>query len=280
MTNPQIIEAVRQAIVPRNPEQAWIVDNLLFLHIGGSRLYGTNTETSDWDIRGITLAPKSYWVGAHKFEQAEAKVPELGMDIVIYDVRKWLHMAVNVNPNVIESLYVTPESPACVKQSWWWWKIRHFTLPLVSKRAHVGYHGYATSQLKKMLTKQNNKTGRREIADAHGFDTKFAMHGFRLARQGAELLRTGKITFPRPDAGHLRAIRNGEVYKDSETCIAYWEREAADLDVALAESILPEKADFQTYNDLIESIYDNMVDPGRSRMHEFNARQSEAENER
>jgi predicted nucleotidyltransferase len=261
LTHDQLLDAVRRAIVPRNPQMHWVVDNLLFLHVGGSRLYGTHTADSDWDVRGVTLAPKSYWVGARTFEQAEAQVPELRLDIVIYDVRKWLHLTVNVNPNVVETLYVPADSPAVIRATPAWQWIAARTRTLISRRAHAGYHGYATSQLKKMMVKQANKTGRREIADAHGFDTKFAMHGFRLARQGIELLRTGTMTFPRPDADQLRRIRDGLVYVDSETCVADWEREAAELDQALGTSCLPEKADFEAYDRLLIDIYDRLVAP-------------------
>ena len=260
LSQSQILDAVRAVMIPRNPQMAWVLDNLLFLHIAGSRLYGTHTPDSDWDIRGVTLAPKSYWVGARTFEQAEAQVPEEAMDIVIYDLRKWLHLTVNVNPNVVETLYVPTTAGAAILSTPDWEWIAARTRPLISRRAHAGYHGYATSQLKKMLTKQTNKTGRREIAEAHGFDTKFAMHGFRLARQGAELLRTGTMTFPRPDAEDLRRIRDGIKYKDSETCIAAWEREAAELDRALTESTLPEKPDFDAYDRLLIDVFDQLVD--------------------
>jgi hypothetical protein len=257
----QLLEAVRRAIVPRNTEMAWVMDNLLFLHIAGSRLYGTNAVDSDWDVRGVTLAPKSYWVGARSFEQVETQMPEAGLDVVIYDLRKWLHLTVNVNPNVVETLYVPESGPAviCSSPAWEWIAAR--TRPLISRRAHAGYHGYALSQLKKMMVKQANKTGRTEIARAHGFDTKFAMHGFRLARQGAELLRTGTMTFPRPDAEELRRIRDGLAYQDSETCIADWEREASKLDRALEESCLPEKADFDAYDRLLIDVFDRIVAP-------------------
>lgn len=259
MGNEQLWEVVRQAIVPRNPEMKWVMDDLLFLHVGGSRLYGTDTADSDWDVRGVTLAPKSYWVGARTFEQAEAQVPELGLDVVIYDLRKWLRLAVNVNPNVVETLYVDASSGAVIRSAAAWEWIAARARRLISRRAHAGYHGYATSQLKKMMTKQANKTGRREIAEAHGFDTKFAMHGFRLARQGIELLRTGTMTFPRPDREQLRMIRDGKVYQDSQTCIAEWEREAAELDRALAGSCLPEKADFEEYDQLLIDVFDRLV---------------------
>jgi hypothetical protein len=261
MTHEELLSAVRDIIVPRNPEQAWVVDNLLFLHISGSRLYGTHTDASDWDVRGVTVAPKSYWVGARTFEHVEAQMPECGLDIVIYDLRKWLQMAINVNPNVVETLYVQPDSGNAlhVAEAWHW--IRGRTLPLISRRAHAGYHGYATSQIKKMVVKQGNKTGRRDLVEQFGFDSKFAMHGFRLARQGLELLTTGTMTFPRPDASWLRQIRDGRIYAAHETerCIADWEAEAARLDAALETSVLPVKSDLAEHDRLLTDVYDRLV---------------------
>jgi hypothetical protein len=67
------------------------------------------------------------------------------------------------------------------------------------------------------------------------------------------------MTFPRPDAPNLRAIRDGQIYRDSETAIADWEKEAATLDAALTESVLPEKADFQAQNQLLIDVYDQLA---------------------
>src|ERR1700722_20064834 len=93
-------------VVAQNPEQGWVIDNLAFLHIGGSTLYGTNTADSDLDIRGVTIAPKSFWVGARTFEQLECAIPEQNVEVVIFDIRKWLRLAAAVNPNVVETLFV------------------------------------------------------------------------------------------------------------------------------------------------------------------------------
>ena len=262
MTPDQLLAHTRDALIPRNPELGWVLssENLLFLHLSGSRLYGTHTSGSDYDIRGVTVAPKSYWVGARTFEQTQAQIPELGLDIAIYDFRRWLHLTVNVNPNVVETLYVPLDSDVVLQMNRAWWpELVARIKPLINRRAHAGYHGYAMSQLKKMLVKQSNKTGRRELTEAHGLDTKFVMHGFRLARQGAELLRTGTMTFPRPDANELRAIRDGRVYHDPETAIAAWEKEAAGLDAALTESVLPAKADFDAQNQLLLDVYDRLA---------------------
>lgn len=259
--NPNLIDQVRRLVVAQNPEQGWVIDNLVFLHIGGSTLYGTNTADSDLDIRGVTIAPKTFWVGARSFEQLECAIPEQNVEVVIFDVRKWLRLSVAVNPNVVETLFVDDTSGCSLLTTERWRYIRSEALALLNQRAHTGYHGYATSQLKKMIVKQSNKSGRREIAEALGFDLKFAAHGFRLASQGAELLRTGKITFPRPDRAHLSAIRYGKVYGPDELdrCVSDLTAATQELDQAFLETVLPAKADFERYDRLLVHIYDNYV---------------------
>jgi hypothetical protein len=259
-----LLDAIRREMLAQNPEQAWVVDRLAFLHVGGSTLYGTNTPDSDLDVRGVVIAPKSYWVGAQRFELLEAKLPEVNAEVVIYDLRKWLRLTVAVNPNVVETLFVDDDHPCTIVSSDAWRHVRSETLPLLNRQAHAGFHGYATSQLKKMVIKQSNKTGRREIADEFGFDLKFAAHGFRLAGQGAELLRTGRITFPRPDRDFLRAVRLGEVYApgDLDRCVADLVAASQDLDRALAETVLPQKADFERYDRLLVHMYEHFVASG------------------
>ena len=58
---------------------------------------------------------------------------------------------------------------------------------------------------------------------------------------------------------NLLDIRNGKVYQNSESCIAAWEQEAADLDTALVESVLPKTGDVKKYNKLLIDIYETMV---------------------
>jgi hypothetical protein len=248
--NPKIL---KEMIVKNNPEQGWIAHNLMLWHFHGSLLYGTNGIHSDTDIRGIVLAPKDYWVGAHKFEQIEIK--QDGLDIVIYDVRKWLNLVYYNNPSVIESLFVPDHTIIHASEHWNY--LRDEARKLLSKQAHTAFSGYAHAQWKKLFTKYHNKTGRQEIVDEHGFDTKFASHGFRLCRQGCELLKTGHITLPRPEAEFLKDVRSGMVYgkEDMMKCIDDLEKEKQELDVAFTESILPDKGDFKLYNNLLMEVF-------------------------
>jgi len=58
--------------------------------------------------------------------------------------------------------------------------------------------------------KKNRNVKRSELEEAHGFDTKHAMHLVRLLRMGAEALETGVIQVHRPDAAELLDIRHGK----------------------------------------------------------------------
>jgi uncharacterized protein len=236
----------------------WLRDSIRYAHIGGSHLYGSNTEQSDYDVRMIVCPPKDYWVGARTFEGTQVKSENI--DLCIYDIRRWVHLAFNMNPNVIETLFVPEDKEIAFYCHHFVWDklVKPRLLEQVSKAAYSGYKGYATAQLKQMVIKHGNKTGRRDIADQYGFDVKFASHGFRLLRQGAELLRVGRITFPRPDAQELLDIRTGKKYgpNELERCVADLTAEQQLLDEALVESCLPNKGNFEVINKLLQDIYD------------------------
>jgi uncharacterized protein len=60
---------------------------------------------------------------------------------------------------------------------------------------------------------ERNKS-RADLEARYGYDTKHAMHLVRLLSEGKELLLTGNITLPRPDARELLEIRNGKYTYD------------------------------------------------------------------
>lgn len=256
-----IVEQIHKNL---DDSRKWIIDNLCVLHIAGSRLYGTNTESSDIDVRGVTIAPKEYWIGRKRFEQLEIPSDsDLGMDIVIYDIRKWFQMAIKMNPNVVETLFVTEDSECTLEWNHIWDRVHHSKDIFLNKGCYDSYMGYSTSQYKKMIIKRENKTGRQELVSENGYDTKFAAHALRLTRQGAELLKTGNIVFPRPDAEELLQIRNGLKYKnDLDSMLEYIEKEQQNLKLALVESKLPDSGDYESLSQLQMQIYDNWIHDG------------------
>lgn len=72
----------------------------LFLCLGGSHAYGTQTETSDVDLRGAVMNTQRELLGLSNFEQ----FVHTPTDTVIYGFNKLIPLLMNCNPNIIEML--------------------------------------------------------------------------------------------------------------------------------------------------------------------------------
>lgn len=119
----------------------------IFKCITGSHAYGTLTEDSDLDIRGIAIPPWEYFTGyLHKFEQYEDKVN----DITIWSLRKFMELAANNNPNIIE-LFFLPKDLWLINTPYWEEIVRNKGLFMSTKLRHT-FAGYAYAQLKRIET--------------------------------------------------------------------------------------------------------------------------------
>lgn len=87
------------------PETHWCHQRLLLKVRAGSRCHGLAGETSDEDTRGVCLPPARYLYGLSHFEQWESE----GRDHVIYSLVKFVRLALDGNPNIIETFYVDPQ---------------------------------------------------------------------------------------------------------------------------------------------------------------------------
>jgi predicted nucleotidyltransferase len=130
----------------RSPATSWIGDRTIFLTLHGSRAYGTNTEESDYDYRGITIPTKEYYLGTKHFEQMELKAPE--PDTVVYEIRKTFELAANCNPNVLEFLHTDPSDHVFVHPLGQ--MILDHKDDFLSKRVKYTLLGYSMSQMKRM----------------------------------------------------------------------------------------------------------------------------------
>ncbi len=290
---------------------------LIFRCISGSNLYGTNTPDSDIDERGVFVPSEEYFYGfLNRTEQFEDKKN----DIVYYEIRKFMQLAISCNPNIIELLFVPKDKWLHYTDEWE--EIIKNSHLFVSKKAKHTFSGYAHAQFNKIKLhrnwllnppkkkperedfglspyksdlskdqigafnvllsmklenirdfhplkeelekmeethtikslctqfpqidlestkniipisnmfleilqkenaysqaqryfnqyenwKKNRNPTRAKLENEFGFDLKHAMHLCRLISEGEELLTTGKITFPRPDAKFLLEVKNG-----------------------------------------------------------------------
>lgn len=129
----------------------WLENSLLFLTKHGSHAYGLNTASSDLDIKGVCCPPEVYFTGAFEtFEQAEGKDLEKNMEYVIYDIRKFIKLAAECNPNIIELLW-TDDSDLLMNTEEGT-LLRSHKRDFLSTKARYTFAGYAIAQLKRIKT--------------------------------------------------------------------------------------------------------------------------------
>lgn len=124
-------------------EQAFVNDNLIYRVICGSHSYGLDTKDSDIDYKGITIPPKEYYFGLKTFEQQER-----GADEVIYSLHKFVKLARDSNPNIIELLYT--DKKFITHMNKYGQRLRDNRDLFLSTKAKHTFSGYAFAQLKRI----------------------------------------------------------------------------------------------------------------------------------
>ena len=133
-------------------------DNKILEIIVGSHLYGTNTPTSDFDYSGIFLPPKEFVFGLKRVEEVNLSVTDKdesgrntqhAVDKKLYEFRKFVKLAMENNPNIIEQLFVNEPNIIYINDS------GRALLAERLKFPHKGllqkFKGYAFSQKHKMV---------------------------------------------------------------------------------------------------------------------------------
>ena len=227
----------------------------------GSVAHGTyipNTEpnsTDDIDLMSIHFVPADYYIGIKNIGKGtiESFVDE--WDIVSYEFKKFVHLLIKSNPNVMSMLWMKDDyyisKPVFGKLL-----IDNRNL-FTSKKAFSAYTGYAAGQLKKMtaFTKEGYMGEKRKrLVEKLGFDAKNASHCIRLLKQGIEYLSTGEIIVDRTDidAKELIAIKQGSL--TLEEIKEYAEDLFSESKIAFTKSHLPEEPNHEGINKLVSHI--------------------------
>ena len=147
--------------------------HVILLGLAGSYSYGTDIDTSDIDIRGITLNQKSDLIGLSAFEQ----YVDENTDTVIYAFNKIITLLLSCNPNTIELLGLNPEHYLYLNA------IGEMLLAnkklFLSKRAINSFGGYADAQLRRLQNALARDTFQQSEKEQHIFNSvKNAMHDF------------------------------------------------------------------------------------------------------
>ena len=193
----------------------------------GSTIHGLSVkDTDDLDLMGICIPKPEQTIGlSQPFEQHVWRTQPEGhpsgpgdIDLTVYSLRKFLRLAANGNPTLLNLLFVQPKDRhidsdlAC--------ELRDLTDKIVSREAAARYRGYLRAQRERLIGVRGQKhTGgarRAKYMAEAGWDTKYAMHMVRLGVQGVELLHTGKISLPiqEPLRSQIMDVRLGNVTQD------------------------------------------------------------------
>lgn len=204
----------------------------------GSRAYGLNHAKSDVDQMGVFIAPATEVSGLNWNSNSESWTntsPE-GDDLTMHEIGKFLKLALNGNPTLIELLFMN-EYDILTEDGQRMVDLRGSIISENTLRK--SYHGYAKSQYMR-------------IKDYDPYKEKMARHTLRIARQGRSLLET---------AGFNVRVDDPQEYFDltklpKEEMLLVIERELHMLETC--ESVIPKYPDRESVVDFLRSVrYDN-----------------------
>ena len=215
---------------------------VIYRCVVGSRAYGLDTDASDTDRRGIYLAPADLqWSLFGAPEQFEDNTGQW----CVWELQKFLIMALKANPNILECLY----SPLVEKVTDLGAELLALRERFLSQMIFQTFNGYALSQFKKIEQDRRN----------HGeVRWKHAMHLLRLLLTGAATLREGRVPV-RVEAhrDRLLAVKRGEL--DWPEVDAWRQQLHRDFEHALAETKLPERPDYEAVNGFLVKARDSVA---------------------
>ncbi len=86
---------------------------------------------------------------------------------------------------------------------------------MLSRHAAYRFLGYLNAQRDRLqgLGRRSHLPNRPELVARYGYDVKYASHALRLAYQGLEVVRDGRLTLPMPAAEreHVLGVKRGDV---------------------------------------------------------------------
>ena len=216
----------------------------------GSTVHGLHHGgQDDRDEMAVFVEPAVNRIGLveleHYVERTQPEGVRSGpgdLDLVAYSLRKYVRLALKGHPTILLLLFVPGD--LVHEETELGRELRELRPALLSRRAGRGYLGYLRGQKERLLgTRGQKRVNRPELVEAHGYDTKYAMHAARLGYQGLELLETGAVTLPmrEPERSRVMAIRTGErTFAEAIDEIAAVEERLA---AALQRTALPDEPD-------------------------------------
>ncbi|MFT3900245.1 MAG: nucleotidyltransferase domain-containing protein [Gordonia sp. (in: high G+C Gram-positive bacteria)] len=232
--------------------------NEILRSVVGSGVHGIAIAgTDDHDEMGVYVEPPEYRLGVRdrrddyiwRTQPEGVRSGHGDTDLVLYSLRKYLRLAIKGNPTVMLPLFAPPESVVLTTPLGD--ELRDMRMAFLSQAAVERFLGYMHSQHERMLGQsKRNVPNRPELIAKYGWDVKYGSHALRLAYQGHEIARDGRLTLPLPDAQRERvlAVKRGEIPRAEVSAeIAAIEAEVREL-LDTGATPLPERVDLDVIN--------------------------------
>lgn len=185
----------------------------------GSHGHGTYIPSTDpnsvddIDIFRVVVQPKEYYLGLGSYlkthEHYETFIGQY--DVLVYDIRKFVHLLSKGNPNVHIFLWLRPEDYFKITEAGKY--LLSNRSEFLSKKVIQSFGGYAVSQLKRMTHfeyKGYMGEKRKALVNQYGYDCKNAAHCIRLLATAIDLIKTGElVVYREKDKETLIEIKTG-----------------------------------------------------------------------
>jgi predicted nucleotidyltransferase len=132
---------------------------LIFLCYRGSDSHGLKLpsddphSTDDTDLIGVYIENDSFYLGFGGKDSKEFWVGEY--DVVLYEIRKFFHLLLKQNPNVLGTLWIDEKYVLLGRPDWY--RIKDKRSMFASRATYHSFANYANSQLRRM-TRQAKQT--------------------------------------------------------------------------------------------------------------------------
>jgi len=123
----------------------FVTEDLIFMTVAGSNMYGTNTKDSDIDKRGVCIPPMEVEMG---FSRNFSTIKFENEDTEVHSLKKFMDLVSQNNPNIIELLYAPDDCIQVITPTWE--RLRERRDEFISAKCKFTFSGYAHNQLKRM----------------------------------------------------------------------------------------------------------------------------------
>ena len=227
----------------------WLTtDRSIAYMLTGSRAYGTAIETSDYDFRGVFIAPKTHYFGV----TASPTHYTLKPDFQFWEVRKYVEQLLRSSPQFMETLWLPSECYVSTHSAFdQFITMREEFITQKTKRVYweVAKSHFSYVRRRKLSAEKESATvipegtltTRKRLEREVGYDCVGAYHSLRFLYQGFQAVNQQILVVDRRDScddTFFLDVRTGKYSWDSIT--AFYEAGLEQL-VGATTSHLPEE---------------------------------------